>query len=222
MSDVIMKSIFRTGSIVVIVAGALMTFLGEFSDMEGMYFIMGPIVMILGIIFLITGIFSKGVADSNHGKTFGIIMILGGILGIAGIFIPEMGGIVSIVGAVFILLIFLIWPCCCCQSQKDLSTQVIGVASSHDRISIGEISGITGLDEKTVRESIYEAIGTGRLRGKIEGDTFVRGAPSTTTYAAPATTTREREIVKVLVICPYCGAKTEQGIGKCQNCQADL
>ncbi len=222
MSDVIMKSIFRTGSIVVIVAGALMTFLGEFSDMEGMYMIMGPIVLILGIFFLITGIFLKGVADSNHGKTFGIIMILGSILGIAGIFIPEMGGIVSIVGAVFILLIFLIWPCCCCQSQKDLSTQVIGVASSHDRISIGEISGITGLDEKTVRESIYEAIGTGRLRGKLEGDTFVRGAPSTTTYAAPATTTREREIVKVLVICPYCGAKTEQGIGKCQNCQADL
>ncbi len=221
MSDMIMKSLFRTGSIFVIVAGALMTFLGEFSDMEGMYMIMGPIVMIVGIIFLITGIFSKGVADSNHGKTFGIIMILGGILGIAGIFIPEMGGIVSIVGAVFILLIFLIWPCCCCQSQKDLSIQVIGVASSHDTISIGEISGITGLDAKVVRDSLYEAIGTGRLRGKLEGDTFVRAA--TTTYAAPATsTTREREIVKVLVICPYCGAKTEQGIGKCQNCQADL
>lgn len=28
--------------------------------------------------------------------------------------------------------------------------------------------------------------------------------------------------VKVLVICPYCGAKTEQGIMKCQNCGADL
>lgn len=27
---------------------------------------------------------------------------------------------------------------------------------------------------------------------------------------------------KVFVICPYCGAKTEQGIMKCQNCGADL
>ena len=198
-----------------------MLFLGDFTDMEGMYMIMGPILMVLGILFLVTGIFSKGVADTNQGRILGIIMMLGGFLGVAGIFVPGMGSVVSIAGSVFVLLIFLVWPCCCCQSQKDLSSQVIGVASSHDKISIGEISGITGLDVKVVRESLYDAIGTGRLRGKIEGDTFVRAA--TTTYAAPATTTtREREIVKVLVICPYCGAKTEQGIGKCQNCQADL
>jgi hypothetical protein len=220
MSAVLMKSPFRTGSIVVIVAGALMLFLGDFTDMEGMYMIMGPILMVLGILFLVTGIFSKGVADTNQGRILGLIMILGAVLGIAGIFAGEMGSIVSIAGSVFIILIFLVWPCCCCQSQKDLSTQVIGVASSHDTISIGEISGITGLDAKVVRDSLYEAIGTGRLRGKLEGDTFVRAA--TTTYAAPTTTTREREIVKVLVICPYCGAKTEQGVGKCQNCQADL
>jgi len=32
-----------------------------------------------------------------------------------------------------------------------------------------------------------------------------------------------REVIsKVLVICPYCGAKNEQGILKCQNCKADL
>ncbi len=221
MSALLMKSPFRTGSIIVIVAGAIMFFLGDFTDMEGMYMIMGPILMILGILFLVTGNFSKGAADTNQGRILGIIMMLGGFLGIAGIFVPGMGSIVSIAGSVFVLLIFLIWPCFCCQSQKDLSSQVIGVASSHDKISIDEISGITGLDVKVVRESIYDAIGTGRLRGKIEGDTFVRAA-ATTTYAAPTTTTREREIVKVLVICPYCGAKTEQGIGKCQNCQADL
>lgn len=36
---------------------------------------------------------------------------------------------------------------------------------------------------------------------------------------------RERERIvteRVLVICPFCGAKTEQGLTKCQNCQADL
>jgi len=27
---------------------------------------------------------------------------------------------------------------------------------------------------------------------------------------------------KVLIICPYCGSKTEQGITKCQKCGADL
>lgn len=222
MSALLMKSPFRVGSIVVIIAGAIMLFLGDFTDVEGMYMIMGPVLMVLGILFLVTGNFSKGAADTNQGRILGIIMMLGGFLGISGIFVPGMGSIVSIAGSMFIILIFLIWPCLCCQSQKDLSSQVIGVASSHDKISIGEISGITGLDSKIVRESLYDAIGTGRLRGKIEGDTFVRTAPTTTTYAAPSSTTREREIVKVLVICPYCGAKTEQGIGKCSNCQADL
>ena len=34
---------------------------------------------------------------------------------------------------------------------------------------------------------------------------------------------RERIITeRVLVICPFCGKKNEQGIGKCQNCGADL
>jgi len=27
---------------------------------------------------------------------------------------------------------------------------------------------------------------------------------------------------RVLIVCPYCGAKTEQGLLKCQNCSADL
>jgi hypothetical protein len=34
--------------------------------------------------------------------------------------------------------------------------------------------------------------------------------------------TREIITERVFVICPYCGAKTEQGIMKCQNCGADL
>ena len=31
-----------------------------------------------------------------------------------------------------------------------------------------------------------------------------------------------RNIPADYTFCPYCGAKTEQGIGKCSNCQADL
>ena len=33
----------------------------------------------------------------------------------------------------------------------------------------------------------------------------------------------EREVItKVLVICPYCGFKNEQGVLKCQNCSAEI
>jgi hypothetical protein len=27
---------------------------------------------------------------------------------------------------------------------------------------------------------------------------------------------------KVLIVCPFCGGKTEQGVAKCQKCGADL
>ena len=56
-------------------------------------------------------------------------------------------------------------------------------------------------------------------------------APSQpTTYTPPPTaparpgTVREREIVRdrVLVICPYCGSKNEQGVLNCNNCDAQL
>ncbi|MGY5860491.1 MAG: hypothetical protein RTU63_14060 [Candidatus Thorarchaeota archaeon] len=52
--------------------------------------------------------------------------------------------------------------------------------------------------------------------------------PTVDHYRAPPTTptetVREREIVRdrVLVICPYCGAKNEQGVLTCHNCDADL
>ena len=33
----------------------------------------------------------------------------------------------------------------------------------------------------------------------------------------------QREVItKVLVVCPYCGVKNEQGVLKCQNCSAEL
>jgi ribosomal protein L40E len=35
---------------------------------------------------------------------------------------------------------------------------------------------------------------------------------------------REKEVVteRFLVICPFCGAKNQQGLAKCQNCHASL
>lgn len=35
--------------------------------------------------------------------------------------------------------------------------------------------------------------------------------------------TPEREVItRILVVCPYCGSKNEQGILRCQNCSAEL
>jgi len=54
-------------------------------------------------------------------------------------------------------------------------------------------------------------------------------APTVDYYTAPPSsptpsrTIREREITtRVLVVCPYCGAKNEQGILSCHNCDAEL
>jgi hypothetical protein len=221
MSEVAMKKLFQIASIAVIVAGVIMAFLGSTlnDEWEGMYSITGPIILILGILLLLTGFFSKGAAESSQARILSIILLLGSILGIIGVFGGDLGGMISLGGVVFLFITFLSWPCLCFQSQKGISSQVIGVACAHDSISINEISRITGHNEQIVREVIYDAIGKGKMSGKMEGDTFIRLSPAPSTSG---TTTHEREVVKVLVICPYCGAKTEQGVSKCQNCQADL
>lgn len=221
MSELVMKKFFQIASIIVIIAGVIMAFLGSTinDEWEGMYAITGPIILIFGILLLLTSLFSKGAAESTQAKILSTILILGSILGITGVFIGDLGGMISLGGVVFVVITFLVWPCLCYQGQRGISSQVIGVACAHDSISISEISKITGHNEKIVREVIYDAIGMHRLNGKMEGDTFVQTSPPT---HSTATTTREREVVKVLVICPYCGAKTEQGLSKCSNCQADL
>ncbi|TFG30891.1 hypothetical protein EU527_13800 [Candidatus Thorarchaeota archaeon] len=222
MSATITKKLFLISSFVVIIAGAIMAFLGTYinDEYEEMYFVMGPVVLIFGILFLLTALFSKDSAESKQASYLGIIMIFGSIIGISGIFAGEIGGMVSLGGSIFIILVFVLWPCFCLQGGKSMRSRIIGVASAYDSITISEISRITGIEESTVTNIIYDAIGKHQLSGKMSGNTFVR--IGTTTYVTSAGTTKEREVVKVLVICPYCGAKTEQGIGKCQNCQADL
>jgi hypothetical protein len=50
-----------------------------------------------------------------------------------------------------------------------------------------------------------------------------RSKESSPEMPGPDSTLKEKEITtKVLIICPFCGAKTEQGLLKCQNCGADL
>jgi len=192
---------------------------------ESMFVIPGAIMIVIGFVLLLSGYITPIVSQSKTGMALGALMLLGAIIGTVGaLSISQLDAayIMIIAGPVLVAFACLAWPGLCCQGSKAIRGQVIGIASAHDQITMVELSNITGADVKLVSEIVYDAIGKRELIGRMEGGTFVRAAPSTTSYSAPSTTTREREVVKVLVICPYCGAKTEQGIGKCQNCQADL
>jgi len=214
---------FLLGAILVIVCGAILLAL---SGGESMFAISGGVFILIGFLLLISGYITPIVSESMQGTAIGLFLFLGALLGIVGMalmFTDENIAYPLLIGSMVVTaLSCLSWPCICCQGSKGIKSQVIGIASAHDRITITELSSRTGASVKLASEIVYDAIGKGTLSGRMEGDTFVRSAPSTTSYATPSTHTREREVVKVLVICPYCGAKTEQGLSKCQNCQADL
>jgi len=46
--------------------------------------------------------------------------------------------------------------------------------------------------------------------------------PVSSSQMTHGNTTGREVITRVLVVCPYCGAKNEQGILKCQNCSAEI
>jgi len=226
MSDILklLKTrFFLIACIMAVVSGLIFIMI---SGGETMFIAFGASMLIVGFVLLISGYITPIVSQSKTGMAIGGFMLLGAILAILGaalIFsLDEIAYPLLYAGPIIVLLACLAWPCVCCQGSKAIRSQIIGIASSHDSITITELSDKTSASVKLASEIVYDAIGKRELSGRMEGDTFVRSAPSTTSYSAPSTTTREREIVKVLVICPYCGAKTEQGIGKCQNCQADL
>ena len=217
----LMKRLFLIGSIVVIVTGGVVAGIGASEDW--LFGLVGAALVFIGIIFLITGFTSKSVMETREAKGLSILMIAGSSLAILGLTsLTTFGGGAVAIGAILVILSFVMWPCFCCQGGKNIRSQIVGVVSAHNNISIDEISKITGYSAGTIRKIVYDAIGKRELHGRMEGDTFHRSAPSAPAYKAPGTTTKEREVVKVLVICPYCGAKTEQGISKCQNCKADL
>ena len=207
--------LFLIGSILTIVSGViLLTFTLFGNDDNTPVVILGLVLLFLGFIVAITGYTTPSVAQSKEGVSLAYLMIFASILVVLWI--------VSVVGGVLLAISSLIiWPCFCCQGKTKNRDKVIGVASAHDSITVNEISKRTSLTANVVRDLLYDALGKGDIVGKMEGETFIRGRPTTTTYAKPSTTTT-REVVKVLVICPYCGAKTEQGLTKCQNCKADL
>ncbi len=121
------------------------------------------------------------------------------------VLVMAISAIVALLGLVLVFVGY--------NSTKNWN-RVVAIAKSQNQISLKELSVKAGVPVEKVSSIIYEAIGSGELAGTIEGESFSKSRPSVA--AAP---TGE---AKVLVICPYCGAKTEQGLAKCQKCGADI
>ena len=135
----------------------------------------------------------------------GGFLVTAGLMGGWGLITLGIGVVVLFFGLILIFLQFKI---------AGRWNKVVDVFNSHEIITIHDASDMSGVTSEGVRNIIYEAIASGDLSGTLDGDTFsrVKGTVSTTTT----------ETVKVLVVCPFCGAKTEQGLAKCQKCGADL
>ena len=218
-----MKKLFLIGSIAAIAAGALAIIITpmviSFDDLYVIFMSIGGVVAFIGLLLLITGNTAPVVARSKNGFIVGILLIVGSALVIAGPFAGEdIGPPVAIGGVIVALISMFMWACFCSQGKGSVRTKILGIASGHESISVSEIGSEAEIEEEMVKEILYDALGKKEIYGRIEGETFIRTAPPTTTYTAPAAA----GTVKVLVICPYCGAKTEQGLTKCQKCSADL
>ena len=214
--------LFLIGALLAIIAGAIMTLfmLSQASDSPFLA-ILGVVLIFLGFIVLVTGYTTPSVAQGKEGVGLSYIMIIASLLIILGTFDFNALWILMLIGGGLLALSFLIlWPCMCCTGKSKNRDKIIGIANAHDNISMYDLSQKSGISVNVVRDIVYDAIGKGQLIGKMEGEFFVRGRPVSTSYTP--TTTKEREIVKVLVVCPFCGAKNEQGTPKCHNCQASL
>jgi ABC-type antimicrobial peptide transport system permease subunit len=172
MSD-LMKRLFLIGSIAVIITGVLFAVVGtEFDDTVSMA---GAGIIFIGFIFLVTGFTNKSVTETKEAKGLSILMILGCILAIIGLGTIETFGFMAMsIGGILVILSFIMWPCFCCQGGKNIQSQIVGVVSAHDNISINEVSKITGHSEDTIRKTVYDAIGKRILHGRMEGDIFLQ------------------------------------------------
>jgi hypothetical protein len=219
-----MKKLFLIGSLITLVAGILALILPPmligWDDLWVIYMSVGGVVAILGIIPLATGYTTPAVSKTRNGFIVGLLLIIGSVLVVAGVFAWELGGApITIGGGAVVLISMIMWSCICCQGRGQTKTLILGIASGHESIAIADISREADVDAEIVKGILYDALGKKEIHGKIEGETFIRSVPPTTTYTAPAAT---GAAPTVLVICPYCGAKTEQGLAKCQKCGADL
>jgi hypothetical protein len=131
----------------------------------------------------------------------------------------------NFIGVVFAIIVILCGIGIMVTKRRSVNkwNKVVGLAKSQDTFTMKEMSVMSGVPEDKITPILIEAIVDGELEGSVKGDIFTKGTPKpAVTPIASGTTTKEREVVKVLVICTYCGAKTEQGLAKCQKCGADI
>ncbi|TFF91226.1 hypothetical protein EU545_04985, partial [Candidatus Thorarchaeota archaeon] len=143
--------LFLVAALLAIIAGVVsVTFSGE----DGFVFmIFGVVTLIFGVILLISGYLTPTVAESKTGRGLAVFLIISSVLILGGAIaisleIWSVGPMAYIAGFAMTVFIFFAWPCICCQGSKGVRSQVIGVASAHDSISMAELSRVTGVDEK--------------------------------------------------------------------------
>ena len=210
-----MKKFIPIFSVVTVILGIATLAMGLGFESGTSHVFFGGVIAFLGVAIIVIRKMYPGFGESQMALIVSIVALAG-----AGLFtidsLVRLSGadttILMISGVALVGLSFLLCPCLCFQNNERSKSSIIGIAAGHESISIAEISQKTGLSESVVSSVLYEAIGKGKLSGRMEGDTFKRTGPSA--GVAPE--------AKVLVICPYCGAKTEQGLAKCQKCGADI
>ncbi len=197
---------------------------------EAIGIVAGVLGIIIGGLMLLSAAIAPLGTQSRLGRAYALFAVVGlitlflailvgnGVFGVRwanfpGVYrLDESGMVVANASTELLLLTLILWPYLCVRATNQTEKKIIGLALSRYEISMKEIAEETGIPPQAAKDVVIDAIGAGRLSGNIRGDTFVR---------ATGTATAGRDAV-VLVVCPYCGAKNEQGLTHCQNCGAEL
>ncbi|MHA1909650.1 MAG: hypothetical protein ACW98Y_20290 [Candidatus Thorarchaeota archaeon] len=159
----------------------------------------------VGGLLLLIGIGFAGVFTAAY---FYILNILGGSFDDGGAFVIQListGAVLAFIGVICLYFQF---------SRVGKWNSLVRYAKAQGEITFEAAGEKVGVSAKKAKDIIYEAVQEGDLSGTISGNTFTRGQP--------AVIERVSEQTLVLVICPYCGAKTEQGMPRCSSCDASL
>lgn len=114
-----------------------------------------------------------------------------------------------------ILTSFILMVCFSNRRTRGMGRYIrcLNIAGQYERKSISELAVLCNMTE----EEVIAAIQLGMRRGApimIEGDDFVRLADVTQQGRYSRTI--------VLVVCPNCGHKNQQGMTECSNCGAPV
>ena len=115
------------------------------------------------------------------------------------------GAVMAFIGAICLYFQF---------SRVSKWNSLVRYTKAQGEVTMEQAGEKVGVSPERAKDIIYEAVQSGDLSGTIRGNVFTRGQP--------AVIERISEQTKVLVVCPACGAKNEQGLTSCQNCGASI